>query len=1361
MPDSGANAEILGGLMLPLGLDYSSLVDAFAAAQGLAEAAGGDIADALSAGGAAGADLGTEISSGLEEVPPAANQATASVTGLTESLTEATPPAEDATHALEQMAEQMVAVGEALVITEGLQELGSEALAASDSISTAKTALTAITGSAETAEAQIEGLESLGMADGLAMPSLLTAAQRMTQLLPPGTDIVTLLGHIADGAAVMSTDIEQASQRFAMIADQGTLSARSLGTLGLSLETVATAMNAVDPSADATAATVSSMFKAMDPGDRITVLEQALTKLAGTAQVVAGETFGGEWQQLADAWEAIMAQVGQAILPVITDLLEFTKTEIIPFVQGAVSAFTALPGPVKDAAVAVALLAAAAIPLAGAISAGSLALSGLGNVIPAITGAMGALGLVTTATAAAETAEAVSVAAVGTAAAAATPEIAAEAVATEAAGVAASTSAVQFDLFAHEALAADWSAGASQLGLFAEAEAGAGTAATAANTGFLAANVGVGALMIGVVAITAELGYLLGAYNEMTAAQSRAKASADEAGNSAVALSVKLHGLGVDTAALDFQYASGKSTLAEYNNALLVLVNQYSALHDKETGAADLDASVVSGMKNVLTSVHDASDAYRVAQQVYDQMVQSQRTGNPILGITAATAADVAKALKDMQGAAAAAGVTLAPLPGSLDAINQQTNALVNGMGNLASSEQIASAQADAHRDKLTTLSAALITAQEKLVLTDDAQKQIAQSAETGAASQADLITAMGNTEKAADDVAKAQKAYDDAMVKAGEDAVTTGGQMQSSMLAALQSLAAAVDPAIAKMLGLDAQITALQSAMPNFGISMSNLSSGPLVGLQSALAEASAKVADLSAKMQDGQNVGQQYEKALTAQLNAQIALDQESAVFSAGLQGVTGSTALLYAAVLEAKAKYDDLVSAWQQGLPVLSQLTAAQNALTAAQKNLSAAQQQGTTATNALTTANQALAASAPATAAGLSQIGSAASTTASDLTQTADAMDNLIAALQKGIEVSANNSGIMYTMFGNVTTAQGLAAMLDAENYLYNAMSAPALTSEQQSANDASRTSTEQQLYNEGYTPVAIAKKMGVPVATVISDLGISADDESITKAQAGGSSGTLLLDTNQPIGPILGVPTGTTGGSTTTPGGSPAVPVTTSSGGGTGAIDGGSYPAVTAHQAAGETWSVSANGAATGATISTGSTAAQTITNIVGATSGASTAAISTAAGAMSASAEQMGALSNGLLPISSSLAATASATQQVVTAIGGILQRLEVGTGGLNPSGYSPSQVAPGTISTAAPGGVQTYYPGANPQAGGGPSVGTPGSTTAPPVSGPASAGPQITVNVDARGALGLSGPQISQLVPPSWSISYLPPARG
>jgi len=323
-----------------------------------------------------------------------AEEALASATAnANPALKETGEAAHEAEGGLSEMAEKLVAIGEALVVTEGFREFAQEALEASDNIARANIALTTITGSAEKAEDVIKGLEELGVSDGLAMPSLLTAATRMQQLLPAGSDVVGILGKIADGAAVMGTDITTAANAFDRMVSSGNVSARVLMQVGLNLSQLAAAMNEVNPAANATAESVAKMLKSMDGQDRIQVFETALDGLAGTAQKVAEQTFGGQWQILANQWEQIMVDVGQAILPVITSLTDLMKVDILPWVKDVVDAFRALPAPIQDIVVALAVAVPATAALAGGLGALGLAMNGLTTLGSAIGGLLETLGI--------------------------------------------------------------------------------------------------------------------------------------------------------------------------------------------------------------------------------------------------------------------------------------------------------------------------------------------------------------------------------------------------------------------------------------------------------------------------------------------------------------------------------------------------------------------------------------------------------------------------------------------------------------------------------------------------------------------------------------------------------------------------------------------------------------------------------------------------------------------------------------------------------------------------------------------------------------------------------------------------------
>lgn len=321
-----------------------------------------------------------EMANDIERAGNSAGTAAPKIKDVGDESASAGAHAHEAGGSFAEMAEKLAAVSEALVITEGMREFGAEALKASDNITKVSIALGTITGSAEQAEGTIQGLEKLGMSDGLSFPSLYTAGTRMQQLLGPGADVVGILGKIADGASVMGTDIGSAANAFDRLVTSGNASAKTLIPLGLNMESLAAAMNKLYPSLDATSESAKKLFKdALNDNGRIAVLQTALEGLGGTAQKVADQTFGGQWQRLENQWEQVMAEVGKALMPAITALTDFAS-QVASAIKETVDWFNQLSAPVKEAAVDFGLLVAAIVPVAGALSGVALAFSGLASL---------------------------------------------------------------------------------------------------------------------------------------------------------------------------------------------------------------------------------------------------------------------------------------------------------------------------------------------------------------------------------------------------------------------------------------------------------------------------------------------------------------------------------------------------------------------------------------------------------------------------------------------------------------------------------------------------------------------------------------------------------------------------------------------------------------------------------------------------------------------------------------------------------------------------------------------------------------------------------------------------------------------
>jgi len=573
-----------------------------------------------------------------------------------------------------------------------------------------------------------------------------------------------------------------------------------------------------------------------------------------------------------------------------------------------------------------------------------------------------------------------------------------------------------------------------------------------------------------------------------------------------------------------------------------------------------------------------------------------------------------------------------------------------------------------------------------------------------GTASRADVLAAEGNLQKA---YAESQKDLTALNTTASNYGQYMAGLVptQAEVLSGLQAVYAAIGPTAAAFTGLDGTVQQLMTEMPNFGVVMTSMGTGPLAGLQSALAEASAKVADLSAKMQDGQNVGQQYEKALTAQLNAQIALDQESALLNTGLQGTTDATNLATIAVAEAQAKYNDLVAAWQAGEPVLTQLQAAQKALTTAQNELNTATGSGTSLVDQLNIADGNL---VPTVNSATNAIGSQTTALQAD----AAALQTVAAAVQQVESDFASAIGAATPGVQGFSAPSGYYAQI---TYLPGVMGGgsetvtfwplPATVAAQNKA-------LAQQYYDAGYTPQYIAGQMAASIADVCGWLGIPVSAAGITEAmyknaqsggggggtQAGGGTGSQAggVVPSTETAPVL-VTAGTTasGTATTTGGGttsSTTVPVTTTSTAGTAAIDGGSYPAVTAHQAAGEVWAVDTSGAA-GIATTASTTAAltqlvSTTTNVTQTTAGDTTAA---ALNSVAASTAALGPILNAQQQADAALETLITSLAHTVTtgttAAGGPVANqstLPETTSSAGPTGGGGTTVAGGLINTTS-----------------------------------------------------------------------------
>ena len=820
----------------------------------------------------------------LNATAAAAEGAAKGATDLGSAAETAAPQVADADTSTKDLIQSLVGLGAALAIVRQIQDLGTAALDASDQITRAQISLTVLTGSATAASDEIAKLEALGQQDGLSMPELLTAATRMQALLGAAAPVPALLAQLANSAAVSGQGIETAAQAFDRMASSGTAAARSLLPLGVNLQDLAGAFNQLSGSATATETNVAALFKQLSETERVEVLSAALDKLNGIADQVKNETFGGQWNALVAQWSQVLAEAGQALLPVIDDLIKITETTIVPFLKGAIDLFNAMPGPVKDVTVGLGLAATGAIATAAALGTLAIAINGVKGALAnlGISGALSGLGTVAT-----ETAE------VG--AAVATAGEAAEVAGPAFAVLGASLSEFLIPI---AAVVAALGGLAYWLETTGEKSDQVSSKISFAGNQIDLASDGIKKISDATQVSVADLNTAIETYDRLNAAYEKHNASATEVAQALAAV----------------QSAFAKLPGIMEPVGLALAVNAQAA--------------------------HDAGLAYQTAKGVFDTLTAAYQAGLPVQ-------AQWNAALAAMEAAEKKAADAGAPIAGSLAAIEVAVKNATNSIQNLATSQQLQHDKTVAQADTITTLSADVIEASTRLDLLRQRQDDLAASAANGAALQSQVDAAMGDVEAAATSLADKTQKLQQAQLNQGNAAAMAGGQvgiMSQELAQANLNLQQQIEKmdtaqgsatayASAQQAVVDAQIK-LSAAVIDANDNASR-STEVWAAVQISLDEAKAKLAILTAAYQVHIGTLAAVRAQQKAVLTAQIAEDQENAVAAAGLADVTSKEGLLKAALIDAKVAFDDLKAAKEAGQPVDAQLLAAYGSLESAQK------------------------------------------------------------------------------------------------------------------------------------------------------------------------------------------------------------------------------------------------------------------------------------------------------------------------------------------------------------------------------------------------------------------------------------------
>jgi len=398
----------LDDLLVVVGGDISPLQDALAgipaAAAGITSAttdtfAGLDasLQKTVSASVQAGDALGTmagqaskaasdsaAVDDAIKKLSESAQNANQSARSAAEGWNSLTPALKGAGDAAEQTSLSLGNIGKFAGAFTGIQigieaaatalkDLGEASVGTFAMIEKSTLALTALTGSVEVANDQIDRLKSLAVSEALSFPELVSANQRMIAMGFSTTSTNAALQSAANAAAATGVNLVMVTNSLERMSEAGTLAGRQLATLGLSMQDVAKAEGT-------TAANAKAMFESLDPAGRLDVLISALQKYQGTAAALVA-SLSGQFKQLSNEILFALEPIGEAIASMLKSIMTEVQTSALPAIEQLVSASKELGsalGPVLTSVItgSISALSDLAAVASGAASEGLKALDG-------------------------------------------------------------------------------------------------------------------------------------------------------------------------------------------------------------------------------------------------------------------------------------------------------------------------------------------------------------------------------------------------------------------------------------------------------------------------------------------------------------------------------------------------------------------------------------------------------------------------------------------------------------------------------------------------------------------------------------------------------------------------------------------------------------------------------------------------------------------------------------------------------------------------------------------------------------------------------------------------------------------------
>ena len=267
---------------------------------------------------------------------------------------------------LEAVGSNLTKLGAAMTagLTLPLVGVGAAAVKVAGDLEKAKIGFTTMLGSAEAAEQMLSDLRQFATETPFEFPELVEAAQRMKALGFEAKDVIPTLRTVGDTAAAMGKGketIDGITTALGQMQAKGKVSAEEM------MQLAERGVPAWEILAKSIGVSIPEAMKLAEKGaisasTAIPALLAGMNEKFGGSMEKLSKTLGGQWSNLKDKLVNALIPIGQVLMPALSGLLKILEP-ILNLVGKMATEFAKLPEPVKNFAIAMAGILAAAGPL--------------------------------------------------------------------------------------------------------------------------------------------------------------------------------------------------------------------------------------------------------------------------------------------------------------------------------------------------------------------------------------------------------------------------------------------------------------------------------------------------------------------------------------------------------------------------------------------------------------------------------------------------------------------------------------------------------------------------------------------------------------------------------------------------------------------------------------------------------------------------------------------------------------------------------------------------------------------------------------------------------------------------------------